>query len=317
MIPENDDMRFEICTACNYNCSICPQDKFIRPRSVMSSELFTQLLDRIGAATGQYTNLTFAGMGEPLLDPDFLAKVRVARKRGYSVRLLTNGSRLTTELFKELDALGVESVRVSLYGIDRESYNKVHNPKVGETFDTVMRNLEAICAMPRKTKVLLTYNIVSGANDAGMQAWIEHWEPRANLVEVWKPHNWVYGRDLRQLSQAKRPTCGRPFTGPLQVQVDGTVNMCCFDFNGDLTLGDLKTQDLDEVFRSPLFKKIVACHSSGDYEDSGLICKDCDQRNADKTDVMVYNSGFDIKQRVEMISTTYRELGKHGDRDAK
>ena len=100
-------------------------------------------------------------------------------------------------------------------------------------------------------------------------------------------------------------SCGRPFRGPLQVQVDGTVNMCCFDYDGHLTLGDLKTQSLQEIFSSPMFQKILECHTTGNFKDSGLICENCDQRNADKSDVMVYNSKFNIKERVKQLSTTY------------
>ena len=84
--------------------------------------------------------------------------------------------------------------------------------------------------------------------------------------------------------------------------------MCCFDYDGKLTLGDLKTQTLAEVFAGDLFKKLVACHMSGDYAGSGLICENCDQRNADKGDVMVHNSKFDIRERVAMTSTTYERV---------
>jgi hypothetical protein len=90
--------------------------------------------------------------------------------------------------------------------------------------------------------------------------------------------------------------------------VDGTVNMCCFDFDGKLTLGDLKKQPLKEIFTSPLYRKIARCHSTGDFAGSRLICSRCDQRNADKGDVMLYNSKFDIRERVNMTSTVYSRL---------
>ena len=112
----------------------------------------------------------------------------------------------------------------------------------------------------------------------------------------------------RGVQADKLASCGRLFAGPLQVQVDGTVNMCCFDFDGRLTLGDLKKQTLQEIFSSPLFIKIFKCHSSGDFIGSDLICEQCDQRNKDRTGIMLYNSGFDIRQRVWMTSTTYEKI---------
>jgi hypothetical protein len=90
--------------------------------------------------------------------------------------------------------------------------------------------------------------------------------------------------------------------------VDGTVNMCCFDFDGKLLLGDLKKQTLEETFGSLAFKKILRHHTSGDYKGSGLICENCDQRNMEKTESMIYNSKYDIQERVKKVSTTYADI---------
>lgn len=309
MIPKNNDVRFEICTLCNYRCTICPQEKLRRIRTIMPTELFSTLLDRIKEATDQYNALTFAGMGEPLLDPEFLEKARVARSKGFRVLLLTNGSRLTLDLFRELDKIGIESVRISFYGMGPESYSRAHGVNHNALeFERLRDTLTEICALPRKTQMLFTFNVIEAGKEKDLKRWIRYWEPKADLIEVWQPHNWVYGRALRPVSAKKRETCGRPFRGPLQVQVDGTVNMCCFDFNGDLTLGDLKVQSLHEIFEGDLFLKIYDCHLKGDFEKSDLICEDCDQRNADKSDVLIYNSKFDIRERVEMTSSTYALL---------
>ena len=86
--------------------------------------------------------------------------------------------------------------------------------------------------------------------------------------------------------------------------------MCCFDFDGKLTLGDLKKQSLKEIFSSPMYKKIATHHTTGDFENSGLICEHCDQRNVSKKGVMLYNSEFDINERVKAVSTTYQNMEK-------
>lgn len=309
MIPENNDVRFETSTLCNYRCTICPQEKLRRIRTVMPTELFSMLLDRIKEATDQYEAVTFAGMGEPLLDPEFPEKACISRSKGFRVLLLTNGSRLTIDLFRQLDKIGMESIRVSFYGMRPETYSRAHGlDHNAEEFERLRDTLSEICSLPRKTKMLFTFNVVEGGTEEDLRNWIRYWEPKADLIEVWQPHNWVYGRALRAVSPKKRKSCGRPFRGPLQVQVDGTVNMCCFDFNGDLTLGDLKAQSLGEIFEGDFFLKIYDCHLNGDFEDCGLICRDCDQRNEDKSDVLIYNSKFDKGERVEMTSSTYAVL---------
>ncbi len=63
MIPESNELRFEITTKCNYNCIICPREKLTRKKETMSFKLFKELFDRILSETHQYNTLTFPGMG--------------------------------------------------------------------------------------------------------------------------------------------------------------------------------------------------------------------------------------------------------------
>jgi MoaA/NifB/PqqE/SkfB family radical SAM enzyme len=303
-------MRFEVTTKCNYNCVICPRDRMTRRVETMRLELFKRLFDRITGETAQYNTLTFPGMGEPLMDETLEEKIGYAKRKkpDLAILMLTNGSLLSPQRFKRLEDLGVTSVRVSLYGDDAATYSRTHGVRNKRLYSKVKDSLLKIAALKKRTKLLLTFNVVKGYNEDVVERWIRCWSGIADLVEVWRPHNWVDGRDYRRVQDLKLATCGRPFKGPLQVQVDGTVNMCCFDFDGKLTLGDLRRQSLKEIFASALYRKITACHRTGDFAGSGLICEHCDQRNSNKSDVMVYNSKFDIDERVRMISTTYSKV---------
>lgn len=310
MIPKSNDMRFEVTTRCNYNCVICPHGELTRKIETMSFGLFRKILDNILEETDQYDTLSFPGMGEPLLDETLDKKIEYAKKKKLNILILTNGSMLSVDRFKTLEDLGVASIRISFYGNDPDSYSRVHGVSNKTIFSTVRDNLTKISKIKKRTKLLLTFNLVEGANDECVNAWIEYWKDKADLIEAWRPHNWVDGKDYRKVQAKLLPTCGRPFGGPLQIQADGTVNMCCFDFDGKLTLGDLKKQTLEEIFSSPLYRKIEGCHASGKFEGSGLICGGCDQRNAVKSDAMIFNSKFDIEERLKMTSTTYSKVIK-------
>jgi len=310
MIPKSNDMRFEVTTKCNYRCIICPREKITRKIETMSLDLFKRIFDKIIDTTDQYSTLSFPGMGEPLLDKTLIEKIEYAKKKkkDLSVLLLTNGSMLTLKKFKELEAAGMTSARVSFYGNDNFSYSKVHGIENKGMFGRTRDNLLKISRSRTTAQLLLTFNVVDGVNDGALGDWISFWEKKADLIEIWRPHNWVNGRKYRKVQANKLKTCGRPLTGPLQVQVDGTINMCCFDFDGKLTLGDLKIQGLKEIFSSLAYKEILRCHKTGNFLRSRLICENCDQRNSIKSDVMIYDSKFDIKERVNMISTTYKKI---------
>jgi len=308
VIPESNELRFETSTLCNYDCIICPREQLTRKKETMSFDLFKLLFDKINNETDQYNTLTFPGMGEPLLDKSLNQKIEYAKKKNFTVLMLTNASLLTLDKFKEFESLGLDSIRVSFYGNSPESYKKVHNITDEGLFKKIRDTLTDICKAKKTTQILLTYNVVENSNDALTDSWIQYWQDKADLLEVWRPHNWAVGKSYRPVQETQLKTCGRPFKTPLQVQVDGTINMCCFDFDGKLLLGDLKTQTLDEIFRSEPFNKILLHHTSGDFKNSGLICENCDQRNADKSDVMIYNSKFNIEERVQKVSTTYSDI---------
>lgn len=307
MIPESSELRFEVTTRCNYNCIICPRGKLTRKKETMSFDTFKFLFGKIIHESSQFNTVTFPGMGEPLMDDTLDEKIIYAKEKGFTVLLLTNGSLLSVKRFKRLEDIGLDSIRVSIYGDSPESYSAVHRVKK-DMFQKIKRNLTEISEIKKHTKLLLTYNVVDGYNNSSLDSWIAYWNDRVDLIEVWHPHNWVDAKAYRTVQREKLTTCGRPWKTPIQIQVDGTVNMCCFDFDGKLLLGDLKRQTLSEIFESPTFKKIEKHHSNGGFEDSGLICASCDQRNKDKSDVMVYNSKFDISERINKVSTTYVDL---------
>lgn len=308
MIPDSNELRFEVTTHCNYDCVMCPREKLTRPLEVMSTKLFEEILGRIVKENKQFDTVSFPGFGEPLMDKGFVEKVRIAASHNMRTMLLTNGYLLTPELFDELQNVGMESVRISFYGMTDESYDDVHKPAKKGAFNKVTNNLLKICKIKKNTQVLMTLNVVKGMNDQDVQTWIDTWQPITDLVEVWRPHNWVDGMDYRDNALQKEKTCGRPWNTPIQIQADGTVNMCCFDFDGKLLLGDLKNNSLEEIFEGDAFKKILHHHTTGNYEGSGLICDVCDQRNIDKSDVAIYNSKFALKDRVGKVSTTYQNL---------
>ena len=308
MIPTNNELRIEVTTKCNYNCNICPRERLTRKTETMDLELFKYIFDKINSETSQYNTLTFPGMGEPLLDESIDDKIIYAKKHNYNILMLTNGSLLTVDRFKRLEDIGMDSIRVSIYGNSSESYNAMHGISNTDSFLRIKRNLTEISRIKTKTSLLLTYNVVDGCNDSALESWIEYWKDKVDLLEVWRPHNWADSKDYRAVQKGRLKTCGRPLNTPLQIQVDGTVNMCCFDFDGKLLLGDLRTQTLEEIFESSMFNKILRHHTSGNYKGSGIICENCDQRNVEKTDAMIYNSKYDIQERVKKVSTTYADI---------
>jgi hypothetical protein len=113
------------------------------------------------------------------------------------------------------------------------------------------------------------------------------WEPMVDWLEIWKPHNWTDGRKYRNVVK-KKTTCGRPINGPVQIQSDGKMIVCCFDYNGVLEVGDTNLYSIAYILKGEKFNAIRKAHKKGELE--GLICESCDQLNEYKESPLLYSS---------------------------
>ena len=75
----------------------------------------------------------------------------------------------------------------------------------------------------------------------------------------------------------EEPTEGRVFCRGLRDQVgilcDGTVVPCCLDHEGDIPLGNLFRQDLEEILDSPRARELYRGFSEGRAEEE--LCRRC------------------------------------------
>ena len=193
----------------------------------MSNNLFFSIVDKLKKIP-QINTITLSGMGEIFTDKYILDKIKYCKDSGYIVNLLTNGSLLTPSIVDELFKLKVDSIRVSLHTLNKEQYNKLTGAD--------LNNVEFILDYIYKTnpsRLIISCDVID-VNKNDIQNIVNTYSELA-IVEIWKPHNWINWAQYR-IGERIEKTCGRPFNGPLQVQVDGTVNMCCFDYNGELKI---------------------------------------------------------------------------------
>lgn len=301
------EARIEISTACNHKCMFCTHHTtFSRKKEIMSNDLFAHIISEVEKQP-DIKNITLSGFGEAALDKHLIWKMKYVKEKGYNVNILSNGSALSKESIDDMFDLGVSNLRVSVHSIDRFNFKKIAG--IGDLlYEKLFENINYISSK-RNNKTLFIINSVIDPSmpQHDINDLVEYFENRADVVEIWKPHNWSNELNYRNGDFVKK-TCGRPFRGPLQVQVDGTINMCCFDYDGKTILGDLNKNSIDEIFtNSKMYKKLLKHHTSGDFRNSGLICETCDQRIS--YDGLIYSSQKATKEeREKMFSSTYVKM---------
>jgi MoaA/NifB/PqqE/SkfB family radical SAM enzyme len=299
-----NEVRIETCTLCNYACIFCPHStKFKRKKEVMSLDTFRFIVDKIKDELPDITDLTISGFGEAFLDKTILEKIKYARDLDYKVHVLTNGSLLTSYKIDFLHDVGIEDIRISLHSINVESYRKLTKPPIYR-FQVVMSNIQHILQLT-SIPLILTFETIPGINDNEIEEIKEVFSKHAT-IELWKPHNWVSTYKYR-IGEAVKNTCGRPLNSPYQIQVDGTVNMCCFDYNGELLLGNFLNQTMKEIFNGDVYIDLRKNHLNGTLDQTDYICKNCDQRKSQEG-IVIYNNKFKEAERLNRTSTNYEKI---------
>lgn len=279
----------EINGGCNYSCQMCPQaagreKDFLKK---LPLDLFKKIVDD-GMQFGLEV-VSLHGSGEPTLNNDMPEYVRYVKERGLQCHTLTNGFKLDAALSERLIDAGLDYIRVSAIGYDRETY---HRWMSRDAFDLVRENVKTYKrisdARGGKSAVELYHTIcdLSKKNEE-VQQYIDNWiDYTGARAEIWMMHNWAGLYDDIPYSREKKPkrTCGRPFSEFLYVRAGGTdghkaaVVPCCYVLGQDskAVMGHLDDTSIRDVIQGEAFEHLRRQHARNEFEELSY-CKNCDQ----------------------------------------
>lgn len=268
----------------------------------MGMELFKKIID--DATQYDLESLDCCGFGDCFLDNKLFEKFDYVKQRMPDIDIFVSTNGFHMEYCKWDDIIKyIGTLKLSIYGMTKKVHEAFHRGKV--KFNPTMANILGYLYYV-KDKYIKPYTIglylLDEINEGEKEAWIDFWQPKLNEVFVWKPHNWVYGRSYREI-KSNQISCGRPANGPMYIQADGTVSVCCFDINKELVVGDIRNQTIEQIYKSEAYNKIREAHKNNDF--AGLICKGCDQTNHDKS-VLVYKTNRN--RQVGEITSNYKKV---------
>ena len=244
----------EITNICNLDCIFCP--KTSRPKRSLTPGEFDFLTDRL---RGRIKFLYLHLMGEPLLHARLPEFVRVARAKGFIPVITTNGT-LLSRADGLIEALP-HKVQVSLHSHEGNGIGDLDGYVGG-----VMR-FALGAASKGVIMVLRLWNKggYDGENerllDIVSQYVARPWTPRSDgwkladniYIEYGRKFDWPSGGNASAGDEERFCYALRNQIGVL---VDGTVVPCCLDSAGEIKLGNLFEQQLDEVLASPRARAI-------------------------------------------------------------
>lgn len=108
MAPVN--VQFELTEACNLMCKFCYNSQ----EPIVCSN-YRAIIDRL--CDENVMEIVLTG-GEPMLNSDFLKIAEICSEKFAKIQVQTNGTFITEEMAKKLEALGVHSVNISIHGTE-------------------------------------------------------------------------------------------------------------------------------------------------------------------------------------------------------
>ena len=147
-------LQLAMTTRCNLACGYCENPLMVKAgmSSDMDFDKYCQLIDQLAGVR----ILSLLGIGEPLLHPRFPEMVSYAARKnwGWHISTTSNGMLLTEELGDRLIDAGLNEMRISIDGPDKDYVEKMRK---GAKFDKIIDNFRRF---RRKTDMRMAMNVV-------------------------------------------------------------------------------------------------------------------------------------------------------------
>lgn len=267
----------EITNLCNLNCEFCPGTR--RPQGFLAPEDFRPFGEKLRPHTAYlYLHL----MGEPLLHPRLAELLAHGEALGFKVMITTNGTLLDRRGALVCSSPAVEKVSISLH-----SFEGSGGQGLEDYLEQCVRFARKAAGAGKRCALRL-WNLdgtdTRGANrrngeilSALERAFPRPWQEgrrgttlAPNVFLEWgEKFDWP---DL-SVSPSDRPAFCYGLRDQVGVLWDGTVVPCCLDHEGDVPLGSLRTQTLEEILNSPRAQAIYDGFSQ--RRASEELCRRC------------------------------------------
>lgn len=281
-------------TACNLGCPECPSGLkiFTRPTGNLKEDFYKSVIDQVYKDTFY---LTFYFQGEPYINPNFLEMVSYASAKNLYTATSTNAHFLNDENAKKTIESGLDRLIISIDGTTQETYE---NYRIGGKLNKVLEGAKNIVKWKKKLNsktphVIFQFLVVKPnehqidevyeiAKEIGVD------EVKLKTAQVYDFENGnpliptidKYSRYKKQkdgtykIKNSLANHCWKLWHSCV-ITWDGKVIPCCFDKDGDFSLGELANQDFKSIwfgekyldFRKQIFKG----------RENIEICKNCSE----------------------------------------
>lgn len=261
----------EISGACNLSCSFCPYSKG-SSKAFMSETLFSTITQKLAPHIQEiYLHI----LGEPLLHPHLKNLLKIAADASLPVNITTNGTLIQQQQDTLLSSSNLRQINFSTHALEEIK-------DIDQARDLVLHMIQfAQQAMKSRPDLYINFRLwnLKDNTNTTWNSWLKktlsqsfNCEFSGHTFSVRHKSFWIRDRiylhmdtrfDWPKPKAIKENTSTHEISGTcmglishIGVLLDGTVVPCCLDYSGAINLGNLKTQNFEEVLTSPRALKI-------------------------------------------------------------
>lgn len=269
-------VQVETFLGCNARCTMCTIHDWSRPHGAMDNEVYTRVVGEAAAFKDKIGLFSLYMDGEPLMDNLLEERVAEAKSAGISnIGFATNGSLLTEERSRKLLEAGLDWLCISIDSLDKETYENI---RVRLKLDTVLANVLSHIRQRDETnsasRVLIRFGdqpANAGQFESFYKFWSEKLTSKRDEIQHNALHNWGHGTEAGSFGATP---CDYVFENCVILR-DGTVPLCCVDYNAEVGFGNVMETPLLEIWNSPEFNRVRDLHRDGRRAEMPL-CGNCD-----------------------------------------
>jgi len=316
-LPQNQEIRdypllvdLETVSRCNLKCPMCPTvtEEFVekRVKPFQKGQMKYDLIEKvIYEVAGKIYSLRFSWIGEPTLHPRLIDAIQLAKEEGINeVSFLTNGSKLELDYFKKLSKAGVDIITVSVDGMG-ETYNKIRSPlQFAETVKK-LQDISEYKKSNKRDKPLIKIQGIWPAVKENPEEFYNLFAPIVDLIAfnplidyLHNDTNIIYETNFSCAQHYQRVT----------ISSSGQASMCSNDDFMDITVGDINTQTIHEIWHSNKLLKLREIHKSKDGFMTLGSCRKCYYPRKMAQDEVAIINGREVK--IENYINRTQEIGK-------
>lgn len=139
LIPSHPKIaQIEITNRCNFNCIMCQRFPLKVPIKDMNLKIYKKIISKLDSIK----EIILTGWGEPLLHPELIEMIKIAKKFNKNVSLTSNGSLLSESIAQKLIDTELDSISFSI--------DDIRAPKKGSDvhpITTQIKNIENFMQM--------------------------------------------------------------------------------------------------------------------------------------------------------------------------